>query len=228
MTLKIDVDFREKLGAVRHQGRRPTCLSFAASDAHQYMRNHPLPFCVEWLHYHAAQWAGNGTGRNTAIAFQHACSVLHVIGQPEEAYWPYSGQWSTTESWQPPSNMPRLWKCISSKCYASMDLIRAQINQFVPVVIGLYISDAFHIQQDWIWSDLNVVLGMDLGHGIEKRRSHAVVIVGYGSFSGEPVMLIRNSWGPEWGSDGYAWVREAYLWQRIYYGFIISSLMENR
>ena len=32
---------------------------------------------------------------------------------------------------------------------------------------------------------------------------HAVAVVGYGSEEGTPYWLVRNSWGPYWGSNGY-------------------------
>jgi len=32
---------------------------------------------------------------------------------------------------------------------------------------------------------------------------HVVTAVGYGNENGTDYFLIRNSWGPEWGEDGY-------------------------
>jgi len=34
---------------------------------------------------------------------------------------------------------------------------------------------------------------------------HAVKIVGWGNDNGTPYWIVANSWGPNWGLDGYFW-----------------------
>lgn len=220
MTLTIDIDFRADLGEVRNQGRRPTCLSFASSDAHRQRRRYPEPLCIEWLFYHVAQRAGTGLHAGTTIPDTRA--VLRSLGQPEETVWPYSQTPPTETAWRPPSSKPKLLTCGSKDCAAEVHAIADQVDAGVPVVIGMFTSTTFMSPASWQQHGTEVVLGRDPGEPIDSATGHALVVVGRGRLSGEPILLIRNSWGPHWGADGHAWVYEDYLTPRLVGAFVIS------
>ena len=51
-------DLRKHFGDARDQGPRPTCLSFAASDAHAALRTGWTPLSCEFAFYQAQRRAG--------------------------------------------------------------------------------------------------------------------------------------------------------------------------
>lgn len=221
MTLQILTDMRFALGGVRDQGRRPTCLSFAASDAHRHARRHTDWLCVEWLYYHAARRAGTGPRCGTTMPNTQA--VLRGIGQPVETTWPYSAAWPDPASWRPPGRISSLFTCESISCAPGLHGIRTELLAGRPSVVGVFLSRTYRFPEDWTHLGAEVLLAPDRHEPIDRNAGHAMMIVGHGSHEGEPIVLLRNSWGSRWGHEGHAWVREDCLIPRLVGTFVIEK-----
>lgn len=220
MTLTVLQDLRSGLRPVRDQGRRPTCLSFAASAVHEQARTDPDPLCVEWLFYHAAQRAGTGPREGTTIPDTR--QVLHDLGQPLESVWPYGGQLPSSTAWRPPVGAAPLFRCGSDGCGGDLAHIKHALDRSRPVFLALFVSGAFTAATKWLRTGTEIILPDD-SESIDRQRGHAVVAVGHGRLGSEDLILIRNSWGPGWGASGHAWVRSSYVARRLFGGFSISE-----
>ncbi len=81
--------------------------------------------------------------------------------------------------------------------------IKENLAQGAPVVIGMMVGQSF--MQPMMGQDLWVPAAGDrsmMGFG-----GHAMCVVGYDDKKYSGSFLIMNSWGQEWGVNGFAWVR---------------------
>jgi len=81
------VDLRKYFGPARDQDPRPTCLAFAASDAHAARRAGWEPLSTEWAYYHALKRDGGRPDEGATLGGMLA--TIKSDGQPIEAEWPY-------------------------------------------------------------------------------------------------------------------------------------------
>ncbi|MGB3975412.1 MAG: C1 family peptidase [bacterium] len=67
-----------------------------------------------------------------------------------------------------------------------------------PVAAAMYVYDDFHYYTGGCYS-----------HSHSSGVNHAILIVGYddSACNGNGAWLIKNSWGSNWGLDGYGWVK---------------------
>lgn len=81
--------------------------------------------------------------------------------------------------------------------------IKEHLNKNAPVAIGMMVGQSF--MQDMMGQELWTPAGMDgsqMGMG-----GHAMTVIGYDDRKFGGAFQIMNSWGPEWGKNGVAWVR---------------------
>lgn len=211
--IRVRRDLRHLLGALRDQGARPTCLSIAASDLHAASL---LPLqnqlSCEYLFFNAKQRDNLPLTCGTSVPAIK--TSLLDDGQPLEHEWPYNPALDvSTDPWFPPASISTVFKSGLADIDATFDAIWDSVEQGKLCVFTCTISNAFFLPRDG---------RID---AIEELRPirHGLIASGIGAESPNRFILVRNTWGPRWGEQGYAWVSERYLVPRLEHVLTIST-----
>ncbi|HVZ56599.1 MAG TPA: C1 family peptidase [Chitinophagaceae bacterium] len=84
-----------------------------------------------------------------------------------------------------------------------LNAIRQNLAQGAPVVVGMMVGPSF----------MKPMMGQDLWEPQPGDKSltgfggHAMCVVGYDDKKYGGAFLLMNSWGPQWGNNGFAWIR---------------------
>ncbi|NWE51211.1 C1 family peptidase [Brevundimonas sp. P7753] len=182
---------RSLIGSVRDQGRRPTCLSFAASDTHQIARAYGGFFSTECLHCRAAKLGGQSSSEG--VSFPLLTEALRLEGQVEESAWPYghAGPHTGAVSY------------LGTVTVAEFDeaTARAELKSNKAVGLALNLGEKFFLLKD------QTLVSSDVTPPVAR---HAVVITGCRARS-DIEFEVRNSWGEGWGLNGYGWLSAEFI-----------------
>lgn len=209
-------DLRADLGAARDQGPRPTCLAFAASDAHAALRLGWSPLSCEYAFYHAQRRGGRPP--DTGATAPDMLAALRFDGQPEEEGWPYlAATPSDAATWGPPVEVgPRFGRAGMTQA-PSIDAVIAQLNTAGPVILLLTLSRTFFAPS------AEAVIHPAPGEVPEPARRHAVLAVAHGTVDGHRAILVRNSWGLGWGVAGHGWLTESFMAPRLFGAALLTE-----
>jgi C1A family cysteine protease len=215
VNLPASVDLRNNCSPVEDQGDLGSCTGNAIVGAMEYLENAEHEFeegrvfarlSRLFVYYNERMKEGDINQDNGAQICDGVAS-LQQYGIPTESTWPYMvhrfavapSQDAYTEALQRrTTEYARV-----SRTNGIMDIKRVLASGY-PIIFGFTVFDGF--ESDAVAASGTVELP---GLGETNQGGHAVLGVGYDDATQR--VLVRNSWGPNWGIKGYFTLPYAYV-----------------
>lgn len=209
------VDMRAKCSPVEDQGQIGSCSGHAFSGALEYLENaqgsyEPAAgkfFRVSRLFtYYNERILENDTALDNGAFIHDGIKALSTYGICQEAIWPYD----VTKFAQKPGDgayadaatrkITKFAQVISTDILS----VKQTLASGYPIVFGFQVYDSFEGAQVAHTGVVNMPM-----KGEKCQGGHAVLMVGYNDLAQR--VLVRNSWGPNWGNGGYFTLPYAYI-----------------
>lgn len=158
-----------------------------------------------YLYVRSRQLEGSYPGDHKTGTFgQTNMRVLRGWGIPEEGQWPYDG---SGNNWPPkePSGMDAVAKrhrLCGYQRVRTLEECKLALGCDCPVQLSIRI-----VPGDWVSPHENrIALPIDES---KLTSTHSICVVGHDDERDH--LIIRNSWGPKWGDEGYAYLPQRYF-----------------
>ena len=208
------VDHRHGQSPVRNQGPRDACVGFAVSAAHEWMAPGSRARSPEDALWAAHQIGGRADVESTTIEFALRGLALHR--HAEELAWPYGNPpWPAPRpaaaSRQEAQLTPPQWREIGNPSFEAID---AELISGAAVLLSVRV-----VRSAWTTGAALV----DAPPGRVARAGHAVLAVGTVRNAVSDRIIFKNSWGPDWGDEGYGLLTRQYLDAYLRRAFVVAS-----
>ena len=203
------VDLRPNCPPVYDQGQLGSCTGNAIAGAVQFEREkqHLTPdFVPSRLFIYYGERVIEGTvGTDSGAQIRDGIKVVANQGVPPETDWPYDITKFTQKP--PPAAFSDALhdRAVSySRLTQTLTQMKGCLASGFPFVFGFTVYDSFESQTV---AQTGVVPMPAAGESV--LGGHAVMAVGYDDT--QQRFIVRNSWGPGWGMQGYFTIPYAYL-----------------
>jgi C1A family cysteine protease len=212
------VDIRPNCPPVYDQGKLGSCTANAGCTCRaMLLQDQQVSLSRMFLYYMGRAIEGTA-GKDEGASLRDTCKSIHKAGVCEEKYMPYNPE----KYMFPPSRAAILnaknYRISAYKALSSLDEIKQNIAfRQQPVLLGMDVYESFE-------SDAVAKTGiMPMPRKSEKKLGgHAVLVVGYkdmtihrgmcGRYRLKPgCLIVRNSWGDQWGDKGYFYMPFDYV-----------------
>ena len=213
--LPVHVDMRPMMPPVYDQGRIGSCTSMGIAAAYEYdLKKQGLKdFLPSRLFiYYNERVIENDVNNDAGAQIRDGIKSIATTGICEDVLWPYDESKFTVKPTQEAYNDALKHKAVK---YYNVPIIEHELKQALaqgfPVVAGIMIYESFESEHV---ADTGYV---SMPNPREQLLGgHCILIVGYNDANNH--LIVRNSWGTEWGDKGYFYLP---------YGYINPALMSD-
>jgi C1A family cysteine protease len=220
------VDLRQWCSPVENQGTLGSCTAHAGIGIIEYYEKKAFNKHIEGSRLFLYKVTRNlmQVKGDTGAWLRDVMAALVLCGVPAEKYWPYNVADFEKEPDAFIYSVADNYEALKYFCHdplgakipypAVLDSVKKYLEAGIPSMFGFWGFSSY--------KDSDVVGGIPYpGEGEKAEWGHAIVAVGYDDAkkiknlkSGKTTtgaLLIRNSWGKEWGDKGYGWLPYDYV-----------------
>ncbi|EXB38958.1 Thiol protease aleurain-like protein [Morus notabilis] len=196
--LPVTKDWREEgiVSPVKDQGSCGSCWTFSTTGALEAAYKQAFGKHISLSEQQLVDCAGafNNFGCNGGLPSQAFEYIKYNGGLDTEEAYPYAGVNGLCK-FKPENVAVQIANSVNITLGAEDELKHA-VGLVRPVSVAFEVVNPFRLYKEGVFT--SVTCG-----STSQDVNHAVVAVGYGVENGIPYWLIKNSWGAEWGDNGY-------------------------
>lgn len=204
-TIPDKVDLRDHCSPVENQGSIGSCTGNALVGALEYLENKDKDFekgdqfvnLSRLFVYYDERMVEGTVDKDAGAMIADGIKTLSEYGVCTETIWPYDeGKFKVKPS--DAAYADALTRKITAYARVNQDIdsIKKTLASGYPIVFGFTVYDAFESESMAEFGDLSLPRANERLIG-----GHAVLCVGYNDHKKR--VIVRNSWGSDWGQDGY-------------------------
>lgn len=217
-TFKDYVDLREFASPVENQANIGSCVGNSVTNAYELIVNQRKPEKFVELSrlfvYYNSRLLEGAPEEDDGTSLRAALKGTEIYGICTEALWPYDVTKFATKPSKEAYDNGLTRRIRNYRKLYTIESIVDTLNDSHPAIIGISIYNSFYQV-----SDVNpVVPEPTAADGYQGE--HAVCVVGYDI--PKRLLLIKNSFGTEWGDAGYAWLPFQYCKQYMFEAWVFD------
>jgi C1A family cysteine protease len=191
------IDLRPLCSPIENQLDVGSCVAQAVVGAIEYLRNRkklePVELSRLFVYYNARKLADRVGEEGTQI--HHALAAVMAYGVCEEAMWPYHSSMRHERPTEACFSNATRYQVVEYARASTPDLVFGALGSGFPVIFAVAFPDSFY-DQAWETGEMPRTTEVK-----QPDTGHAMLLVGYDKQT--RTFIVRNSWGKEFGRDGY-------------------------
>ena len=218
--LPVSMDLSDKMPAVGNQGIQQSCVAWAIAYAlKSYQEKQELG--QQYLFSPSYIYNQINNGMNAPTYVTDALNLLSDQGVCQMDEMPYNeNDWTSKPSEVAKADAKKFridfWRQVNVQ---DIKEVKAQLAAGYPVIIGAdvtkeFIDDGYAKKAAYIWTEAGTSAG-----------GHCMLLTGYNDQKN--AFKVMNSWGKEWGDEGFAWIDYKLFPEVVKYGFVAKDAITS-
>jgi C1A family cysteine protease len=202
--VSVEVDMRDDMPIVKNQGKLGSCTAFSICSAYMYNKSKNeiyeefIP--SELFLYYNERFIEDRIESDSGMSIRDGLKAVCKVGLCNEDMWEYDidkfNERPTLECYYDAEDHKNI---NYYRVQQTKDQLMGALVNYYPIIFGIVVYNTFETIED-------TYVKMP-GKDDYIVGNHTMVICGYK----DNHFIVRNSWGSDWGDEGYCYIPEVYV-----------------